>query len=68
MVDGADFQIGGFQAAERSLHLGQIFVSADSVFSPNRLLGKVGADDVKPIESSFGGDLGFVAAEAEAGR
>jgi hypothetical protein len=56
VVDGANVQIGGFQAAERALHLGQIFISADSVFSPNRLLGKVGADDVKAIQCGFGGD------------
>src|SRR5215472_2835955 len=66
VVDRADVQIDGLEAAKGALDPSQPLVGADHVICRQGLILKAGADDIKAVEPCLLGDAGLVAAKGEA--
>src|SRR5215471_5765631 len=66
MVDRAQVQIDGLQAAKGALDAGEVLVGADDTIGRQGIVLDAGADDVKTIEPGLGGDAGRIAGKAEA--
>ena len=66
VVDRAEVQIDGLQAAKGALDMGEVLVGADDTIGRQGFVLNAGADDVKTIESGLGGDARGVAGEAKA--
>src|SRR5436189_3526195 len=66
MVDRAQVQIDGLEAAKGALDPGEALVGADHVVGRQGFVFDAGADDIKAVEPGFAGDAGWVAAKGEA--
>ena len=66
VVDWAEVQIDGLQAAEGALDMGKVLVGTDNALGRQRFALDAGADDVKTIEPGLSSDARGVAGEAEA--
>src|SRR6516165_1947233 len=66
VVDWAEVQIDGLQAAEGALDMGKVLVGPDNALGRQRFALDAGADDVKTIEPGLSSDARGVAGEAEA--
>jgi hypothetical protein len=66
VVDWAEVQIDGLQAAEGALDMGKVLIGTDNALGRQGFVLNAGADDVKTIESGLGGDARGVAGEAKA--
>src|SRR5215831_7750669 len=66
VVDRAEVQIDGLQAAKGALDMGEVLVGADDTLGRQGFVRNAGTDDVKTIEPSLGRDARGVAGNGEA--
>src|SRR5204863_635490 len=67
VVDGAQVEVIGFDAAEVAFDVFKGLVGGDGAGGVEVLGGDGGADDVDPVEPGFLLDLGLIALDGEAG-
>ena len=56
MVERADLEIDGLQAAKGTLDTGEVLVGADDPIGCQGVVFEAGADDIKPVEPRLGRD------------
>jgi hypothetical protein len=66
VVDRAEVQVDGLQAAKGALDKGETFVGTDDPIRRQGIALDAGADDIKTVEPGFGGDANGVAGKGRA--
>ena len=61
VVDRAEVQVDGLQAAKGALDAGEVLVGGNDSIARQGFVLDAGADDVKTVEPGFGGDASGVA-------
>src|ERR1700736_3256806 len=65
VMDRAEVQVDGLQAAKGALDAGEALIRANHVIGGQDVILDAGADDIKAVEPSLVGDAGRVAAKGE---